>query len=66
LYKGGYLGQGTYVDPARDLVIAWFGTGLNYEETINSMLPVSRQIARANWRNVSKPEVSPKNTKKHN
>lgn len=47
MFKAGYSGQGLYVDPDRDLVITWFGTGLNYEETTNSMLPVSRQIARS-------------------
>ena len=47
MYKAGYSGQGIYVDPARDLVVAWFGTGLNFEELVNGMLPVSRQIARS-------------------
>lgn len=47
LFKYGYSGQGLYVDPARNLVIAWFGTSLDYDETKNEMLPVSRQIARA-------------------
>lgn len=47
MYKYGYSGQGLYVDPARNLVIAWFGTGLNYNETRNEMLPISRQLARA-------------------
>lgn len=47
MYKAGYSGQGLYVDPSRNLVIAWFGTGLNFNETINDMLPVSRQIAQS-------------------
>lgn len=47
MYKGGYLGQGVYVDPAKDLVIAWFGTGLDYSAENNAMLPLSRQIAAA-------------------
>ena len=47
MYKSGYSGQGLYVYPARDLVIAWFGTGLDYDEVHNEMLPVSRQIARS-------------------
>lgn len=46
MYKAGYSGQGLYVDPGRNLVIAWFGTGLNFNETTNAMLPVSRQIAQ--------------------
>lgn len=46
LYKSGYLGQGLYVDPARELVIAWFGTGLDYDAEVTGMLPVSRQLAR--------------------
>ncbi len=47
MYKEGYSGQGLYVDPARNLVVAWFGTGLNFNEHINGMLSVSRQIARS-------------------
>lgn len=47
MFKGGYSGQGLYVDPDRELVIAWFGTGLDYEEITNAMLPVSRQLARS-------------------
>lgn len=47
MYKNGYLGQGLYVDPARDLVVAWFGTGLNYNERENDLLSVSRQMARS-------------------
>ena len=47
MYKGGYSGQGIYVDPDRNLTIVWFGTGLNYNETRNAMLPVSRQIAKS-------------------
>lgn len=45
LFKGGYDGQGLYVDPARELVIAWFGTGRHYGEMVNGMLPVARQLA---------------------
>jgi CubicO group peptidase (beta-lactamase class C family) len=45
-FKSGYDGQGLYVDPDRELVIAWFGTGVDFSETINDMLPVARQLAR--------------------
>ena len=47
MYKGGYLGQGIYVDPVRDLVIAWFGTGEDYSAKSNEMPAVSRQIVRS-------------------
>jgi len=47
MYKGGYLGQGLYVDPDRELVIAWFGTGEDYSAKRNEMPQVSRQIARS-------------------
>jgi CubicO group peptidase (beta-lactamase class C family) len=47
MYKGGYLGQGIYVDPARELVIAWFGTGEDFSARENEMPAVSRQIARS-------------------
>ncbi|MFK7914857.1 MAG: serine hydrolase domain-containing protein [Pseudomonadales bacterium] len=49
MYKSGYLGQGLYVDPDKELVIAWFGTGLDYNSTVNSMLAVSRQLAAGDW-----------------
>jgi len=45
MYKGGYLGQGLYVDPGRSLVIAWFGTGLDYSEQTTAMKSVARQLA---------------------
>lgn len=45
LFKGGYLGQGLYVDAKRDLVIAWYGTGLNFSDDQTDMLPVARQLA---------------------
>ena len=47
MYKNGYLGQGLYVDPVRDLVIAWFGTGEDYNEKRNEMPEVARQIVRS-------------------
>lgn len=47
MYKGGYSGQGLYVDPDRLLVIAWFGTGLDFNDRKNDMLPIARQIARS-------------------
>jgi CubicO group peptidase (beta-lactamase class C family) len=47
MFKSGYDGQGLYVDPARNLVLAWFGTGLNYSATTNKMLPVARQLAQS-------------------
>lgn len=44
-FKGGYLGQGLYVDPARDLVVAWYGTGLDFSSEQTDMLSVARQLA---------------------
>ncbi|MEM1081873.1 MAG: serine hydrolase domain-containing protein [Pseudomonadota bacterium] len=51
MFKGGYLGQGLYVDPDRDLVIAWFGTGEDYSAKQNEMLMIARQIVRSDWLN---------------
>lgn len=47
LYKGGYGGQGLYISPARDLVIAWFGTQSAENYITNEMLPIARQLARS-------------------
>ncbi|MBT8067041.1 MAG: beta-lactamase family protein [Gammaproteobacteria bacterium] len=62
MYKAGYSGQGIYVDPARDLVVAWFGTGLDYEKTVNGMLPVSRQIARSGLFDYQASHLTPDET----
>ena len=43
-YKGGYAGQGLYISPARDLVIAFFGS-LGTPEDASEMLYVARQLA---------------------
>ena len=44
MYKGGYSGQGLYVDPDRELVVAFFGTAdTNYER--NELMSASRQLA---------------------
>ncbi len=45
MFKSGYLGQGLYVDPARRLVIAWFGTGDDYNETNHELKSIARQLA---------------------
>ena len=42
--KGGYSGQGLYVDPDRELVIAWFGTD-DTDWNGNELLSAARQLA---------------------
>lgn len=46
-YKGGYGGQGLYVSPSRDLVVAYFGTFDQGAEDNNQMASVARQLARS-------------------
>ena len=44
MFKSGYGGQGLYVDPDRDLVIAWFGThDTDWDE--HELLAAARQLA---------------------
>lgn len=43
-YKGGYGGQGLYVSPARDLVVAYFGTPGPDRKT-NEMTAIARQLS---------------------
>ena len=45
-FKGGYGGQGLYVSPSRDLVIAYFGT---FEDggPENELNHISRQLAKS-------------------
>jgi hypothetical protein len=45
-YKGGVGGQGLYVSPSRDLVIAWFATPTEQGE-MAQMPAVGRQLARS-------------------
>jgi CubicO group peptidase (beta-lactamase class C family) len=43
-FKGGYGGQGLYISPTRDLVIAYFGT-LDADGRSNELSTVARQLA---------------------
>lgn len=45
-FKGGYGGQGLYLSPARDLVIAFFGT-LDDNGNSNEMGQIARQLAKS-------------------
>ena len=45
-FKSGYGGQGLYISPSRDLVIAFFGT-LDENGDSNEMSEVSRQLAKS-------------------
>jgi len=45
-FKGGYGGQGLYVSPARDLVIAFFGT-FDENQRGHEMTHIARQLARS-------------------
>ncbi len=45
-FKGGYGGQGLYVSPSRDLVIAFFGT-LDEQGQSSQMSRVARQLAKS-------------------
>ena len=44
MFKGGYSGQGLYVDPDRDFVMAWFGTS-DTQGNGNQLMSVARQLA---------------------
>lgn len=46
MFKGGYSGQGIFVDPNQDVVIAWYGTD-SIEGEQNSLLPISRRLAES-------------------
>lgn len=47
MFKGGYSGQGLFVDPNRNVVIAWYGTS-DTEGRSNHLLPIARQLAQSN------------------
>ena len=46
-FKSGYGAQGLYVSPARDLVVAFFGTFDEGGENTNDMKRVARQLAKS-------------------
>ncbi len=46
-FKGGYAGQGLYISPSRDLVIAFFGTFDADGANTHELTRVSRQLAKS-------------------
>ncbi|WP_420573480.1 serine hydrolase domain-containing protein [Kordia sp.] len=46
LYKGAHGGQGLYISPSRDLVIAYFGTA-NIDRERNQLNIISRQLSKS-------------------
>ncbi len=46
MFKGGYSGQGLYIDPDKELVVAFFGTA-NERGRSNDLLWVSRQLSNS-------------------
>ncbi|MEO9483996.1 MAG: serine hydrolase [Ekhidna sp.] len=46
LYKGAHGGQGLYISPAKDLVIAYFGTA-NTDRERNQLNVISRQLSKS-------------------
>ena len=46
-FKGGYGGQGLYISPARDLVIAYFGTPFDENMQPHELEWITRQIVRS-------------------
>jgi CubicO group peptidase (beta-lactamase class C family) len=45
-FKGGYGGQGLYISPSRDLVVAFFGT-FNENGDGHEMIRIARQLAKS-------------------
>jgi CubicO group peptidase (beta-lactamase class C family) len=46
MFKGGYSGQGLFIDPDKGVVIAFFGTA-SLEGKSNELLPIARQLTQA-------------------
>jgi CubicO group peptidase (beta-lactamase class C family) len=45
-FKGGYGGQGLYISPSRDLVVAFFGT-FDENHKGQEMTRIARQLAKS-------------------
>jgi CubicO group peptidase (beta-lactamase class C family) len=46
LYKDGFSGQGIYISPEADLVLAWFGTA-DKQFKKHALLPIARKLANS-------------------
>jgi CubicO group peptidase (beta-lactamase class C family) len=46
MYKEGYSGQGVYIAPGRDMVMAWFGTADKAFQT-HHLLPLARKLSQS-------------------
>ncbi len=46
MFKGGYSGQGLYVDPDRDLIVAFYGTA-DTRGRSNDLLMIARQLSQS-------------------
>lgn len=46
MYKDGYSGQGLYVSPKNELVLAWFGTA-DTDFRVHRLLPLSRKMSKS-------------------
>ena len=46
-FKGGYGGQGLYISPARDLVVAYFGTPFDEQMQTHELQWITRQLVKA-------------------
>jgi hypothetical protein len=46
-FKGGYGGQGLYISPAHDLVIAYFGTPFDEHMETHELEWITRQIVNS-------------------
>jgi CubicO group peptidase (beta-lactamase class C family) len=46
-FKGGFGGQGLYISPAKDLVIAYFGTPFDEKMQENDLVWISRQLVKS-------------------
>ncbi len=47
IFKGGYGGQGFYISPKRDLVVAYFGTPFDENIQTHELEWITRQMVKA-------------------
>ena len=45
MFKGGYSGQGIFVDPGRDIVAVWYGTS-GTDGQSHQLLPLIRKLSK--------------------
>lgn len=57
MFRGGYSGQGIFIDPGRDIVAVWYGISRTDGEG-HQLLPVFRKLSKVYDVNLSGQQIA--------